>query len=153
MSVGNLSGFWFQNAVFIFYIQVQKFWKNYINWHLASEWQHWNWNKTLKMWVKWGLSTLIEGFSQNCSINQDDDVECFGSWAVHFLLHTLFFPSFLILWVQRILFQKYVCFFRCCWQSLIWPFCSWALLVICTLLWSHCIYSHKATVLLEYYSP
>ncbi len=55
-----------------------------------------------------------------------DDVVCFGSWAVPSLPHTFFFPLFgyrliLISANQRMLFKKLSGFFRCVWQSLIWP--------------------------------
>ena len=48
-----------------------------------------------------------------------DEVVCFGSWAVPFLHHTLLFPSFwykliFVSSVQRILFQNFKGFFRCC---------------------------------------
>ena len=49
-----------------------------------------------------------------------DEVVCFGSWAVLFLLHTLLFPSFWLIKlifvssVHRMLFQNCKGFFRCC---------------------------------------
>ncbi len=55
-----------------------------------------------------------------------DDVVCFGSSAAPSLLQT-FLPIILVQVdlnssaVQRMLFQKWSGFFRCFWQSLIWP--------------------------------
>ena len=48
-----------------------------------------------------------------------DEVVCFGSWAVPFLLHTLLFPSFwykliFVSFVHRMLFQNCKGFFTCC---------------------------------------
>lgn len=67
-----------------------------------------------------------------------DDVVCFGSWAIPFLLHT--FP---ILLVQVIL--SFICpknlppeLGRQMFPDIVWPSCSLVLPVVCTLLYTLC---------------
>ena len=77
-----------------------------------------------------------------------DEVVCFGSWAVPFLLHTLPFPS---IWyklifvssVHRMLFQNCKGFFRCCLanSNLVWSTCFWGSPMVYILSWTLCIYS------------